>query len=194
MREFKAPRRANFSDKTCFKSAHARNAKTRAPAPTRSTALQAARIRSRGRPGRACSASADQDCRCAQGERNQSHRDQRRLPQHHRRRSASNATRPTPNAQQHQKHQTTNAGPPRRGQEPGNDAAQLRRDAAAAALPSSLNAGDAAVCQCAGHPSGDAHGESEKGKAEAPESRKEAPRPHPSSRQRAVAPQFTRFG
>ena len=90
---------------------------------------------------------------------------------------------------QHQQHQTTNASPPRRGQEPGNDAAQLRRHAAAAALPSSLNAaGDAAVGLRAGHPSGDANGKSEKGKAEAPEFGAEAPRPHPGEDVRAVAP------
>ena len=83
------------------------------------------------------------------------------------------------NAQQHQKHQTTNAGPPRRGPKSRDDAAQLRRDAAAAALPSSLNAGDAALRVRAGHPSGDANRESEKGKAEAPEFGAEAPRPHP---------------
>ena len=81
------------------------------------------------------------------------------------------------------------ARPPRRGSEPGDDAAQLRRDAAAAALPSSLNAaGDAAVGHRAGHPSGDANGKSEKGKAEAPEFGAEAPRSHPGEDVRAVAP------
>ena len=105
------------------------------------------------------------------------------------------ATRPTPTPSNTRNTRPPNAGPPRRGQEPGNDAAQLRRDAAAAALPSSLNAaGDAAVRVRAGHPSGDANRESEKGKAEAEEFGAEAPRPHPSEDVRAVAPQFTRFG
>jgi hypothetical protein len=99
----------------------------------------------------------------------------------HRTRNASNT-----NPQQHQK--TTNASPPRRGSKSSDDAAQLPRDAAAAALPSSLNAGDTAVCQCTGHPSGDANRESEESAAEAPEFGAEAPRSNKSEDVRAVAP------
>ena len=191
MREFEARGAQTSQAKTRFESRTRKRREPFAPAPTRSKALKLIEFGAGAPTGRTSSPIC---VLCEALARNQSHRDPWRLPQHHKR---VNATRPPPCTQrlQHpntltQKHSSTNtnARPPRRGPKPGNDAAQLRRDAAAAALPSSLNAGDAAVCQCAGHPSGDANRESEKGKAEAPEFGAEAPRSNKSEDVRAVAP------
>ena len=193
MREFRASRRANFSVKTRFESGHAR---TRRPVCTGANPLHSPPSSSNSEPGpagRACSASADQDCRCAQV-RNQSRRDRGGLPQDHRRRNASNATPPTPTHSNTRNTRPPNAGPPRRGPKSRDDAAQLRRDAAstylgARARPASTNS---AVGLRAGDPAGHANGESEESAAEAPQPRAEAPRPHPGE-DSTFAAQFTRF-
>ena len=91
------------------------------------------------------------------------------------------------NASQHQqvdtqKHSSTNAGPPRRGPKPRDDAAQLRRDAASTELGARARAAstNSAVGLRAGDPASDTHGQSEESKTKVKEPRAEAPRSNKS--------------
>ena len=131
---------------------------------------------------------------CA-GERNQSRRDRGRLPQHHRRRNASNATRPTPTHSNTGNTRPPNAGPPRRGPKPRDDAAQLRQTPPPRNWAREL-ARPPQTPRSASAPRRSRRSrqrESEESPAEAPELGAEAPRSN-KGEDSTFAAQFTRFG